>query len=136
VSAELSQDEFHGALKRLLVLASMADEEIDPEEVERLQKAYRTLTALELTESDLFDELSELQNRPVTADEMIRSLAPRLDWDRKQTLLKAVIVVSTADRAVKDEERLFIESVASALAQDPQELERLIRAVEFDPEAP
>ena len=135
MAPELTLNEFNGALRRLLVLACAADDVIEPAEVEMLQKVFRSLAGSDLTESDLMDELSELQGHPVGISEYVSSVARRLSWDRKQTLLKAAILVATADGTVQDEEGVLVESVASALAQDSKELDRLIKAVQYKPKS-
>jgi uncharacterized tellurite resistance protein B-like protein len=132
VSHELTPQEFQRAVKRLLVLATTADEEIEPDEVQMLETVYRNVTGAEMDESDLFDELSELQSHPVRVDVFVRALAGRMTWDQKQTLLKAVLLVSGADHGLQDDERLLIENIASALAEDAAELDRLLSAAEYD----
>src|SRR5207244_7523490 len=56
-----SQAELRQAIRRLLVLMAMGDGTIHPSEVRILQKIYLHATGVELSESDLLDEISDIQ---------------------------------------------------------------------------
>src|SRR5437870_3008121 len=92
-----SQAELRGAIRRLLVLMAMGDGTIHPSEVRILQKIYLHATGEELSESDLLDEISEIQMHGADLESYLVSLTPSLGDEGRRDLVRAGILLGAAD---------------------------------------
>jgi tellurite resistance protein len=114
------------AVRRLLVLMTMSDGAIEPAEVRLLQRIYRKTTGAEIDESDLLDEISEVQQHGTGLDGYLVSLAPVLGDRGRHEILRAAILLAGSDGAITARERKVLGVVARGLEVGEDELQALV----------
>ncbi|QDT38202.1 TerB family tellurite resistance protein [Stratiformator vulcanicus] len=112
---------YQEAMKSVMVEMMRADGEIDADEISTIQKIYRKLTGQELTPDDV------LSHEPSESFlEELEAIAPQMNNEGKEKVIKAAYYVAAADGVFADEERDFIVEVADAIDMSRAHLKGVI----------
>jgi tellurite resistance protein len=115
-----------GALLRVLIGVTAADE-LDAEEgIASLRDSYRGLVGRELDEAELLAERERTRASGVAWLEAARELGRTLGEDDKRTVLGAAFAVAVADGFVLEEEDRVLATLAAALGLSEAEYRQLV----------
>jgi uncharacterized membrane protein YebE (DUF533 family) len=89
--------EFIEHTKRVMILAALADGEVDDREAEAITRIYRDLSGAELTGPELRREVALARQAGVTAPEYAGRFAETLNEHGKEMVLRSVMLVLGAD---------------------------------------
>jgi tellurite resistance protein len=115
-----------GCIRRVLLAIMIADDDVDPDEIETLRSVYQKITGQGVTAEALQDEALQMKAAGVTLATCVGPLAYGLDDRAKERVLAAAFAVATADGFVLDEEDEMLASVARALGMQDVEYQSAI----------
>jgi uncharacterized tellurite resistance protein B-like protein len=107
--------EFQKALKRIMVLVMLADGKIDDAEVEAVVGIYNKSAREPITEEEVRNEVKLVMKEHADVASCLAKVAPHLNDNGKEMLVKAAFLVAGADNDVADQERAIITEIAGAL---------------------
>lgn len=122
--------DFHGAVKRIMILMMLADGVIEPEEVRAIQITFKRLAKIELSAEEVEQEvqLAKKDGRGIT--EFLSVLALVLSKEGKAMIIKAAYLIAASDGALHDDEKVLILNIARCLQMDKSEMQRAINSLE------
>jgi tellurite resistance protein len=107
--------EFRKAMRRILVLMMLADGVVEDSEIEAIQQIMGKLEGKPITRSDIEAEVKRAQTDSDGIEEYCKSMAGYLNDSGREMVVKAAILVASADGRVDESERLALATIASAL---------------------
>ncbi len=125
-SSELSEVDkhalFHEAVLMTLARATSADTNIEPIEVETVQKVVERVTGAKISDAEIrVAAKSELfQKNPL--DKCLKQVAPKLDTEHRVGIVNALQEVIKSDVRISPWEVEYFDNVVAALGVKPSEL--------------
>ena len=120
-SSEEAQEElYEKVLLTILALASKADANVHPLEIETIQRIMLRETGQELTEADIRKAMADMFES-ANIRKYLRRVQSRLNVENKSTILKALVDVIKSDTQINVLEIVFFNRVIDALRMTPAE---------------
>ena len=113
-------------LRSVLAAMIIADEHIDPEEIDVACRVYRDATGLEMKPDALRQAMHTLAAGDVNVEDTLAGLADPLDHQAKERILEAALDVASADGFVLEEEDTLLATVAAAMGVTEGQYRRLM----------
>jgi uncharacterized membrane protein YebE (DUF533 family) len=107
--------EFVEHLKRIMILAAVADGRADDEEVEAIREQYKTLSGATLGGADLERELALARNAGISPADYSRRFAGDLNEHGKEMVIKVVHKVLAAGGELGQDEQDLLSDLANAM---------------------
>lgn len=125
-SSEISEVDkhslFHEAVLMTLARATSADTNIDPVEVDTVQKVVERVTGAKITDAEIrVAAKSELFEKN-TLDKCLKQIAPKLDSEHRVGIVAALLEVIRSDVRVSPWEVEYFDKVVAALGVKPHEV--------------
>jgi tellurite resistance protein len=106
---------FFVAVKHVMIGMLLADGEIDDSEVMVLQEQYAQITGSQITEDDLREEIAVVRAEGRSPVELVQRLAPQLNDNGKEIVLRAAYAIANADGTVGADEQILLEQIGNGL---------------------
>ena len=106
---------YFSAARDIMISIAMADGKIGDNEFERIINSFEKLTQIKLGKEDLLDAIRNLKIREHSLSEITEEIAPYLNDQGKETVLRAAIAISKADGAIQEEELNLLHSLSGDL---------------------
>ncbi len=113
-SAEI-EAEFQRAIKRAMVLMTLADGQVQDAEMQTMASIFGKIVGRELNEQDLRDEVKLAQTEDQTIADYLRAVSPYVNNSGKEMIIKAMFHVAAADGVFEDAEKKLLADTAKAL---------------------
>ena len=107
--------EFHGAVRRVMVLMMLADGVIDEAEITTICEIYQRIAEQPLSPERVREEAAVAQREGLGVHQYLASLVGSLNDAGKEMVVKAAHFVAAADGGVTDDERQLLSEVGKAL---------------------
>ena len=114
-AAAKEEAQFHKAMRRVLVLMMLADGIVEDSEIEAIQQIMSKLEEHQVTRADIEAEVKLAHADSDGIEEYCKSMAGYLNDSGREMVVKAAILVASADGRVDESERLALATIASAL---------------------
>jgi tellurite resistance protein len=118
--------EFRPAVLRIMLLMMMVDGRIDVSEQRMILDLNRRLTGRSIPLAAIDAHLDAVRAGPRTAADYARKIAPLLNDQGKEMVLKAAFAVAVADHEVADSERTLLHEIGRALAMSAAQIRDVI----------
>jgi tellurite resistance protein len=112
---EKSRAEFIEHLKRLMILAALADGRVDPAEIDAIRKTYEGLSGTTLSVPEIEREISLARQAKITPADYTLRFAGNLTDRAKELVIKSVHPVLVADGEMGPDEHDLLNNLAHAL---------------------
>ena len=106
---------YFSAARDIMISIAMADGKIGDHEFERIINSFEKITQIKLGKEDLLDAIRNLKIREHSLSEITEEIAPYLNDQGKETVLRAAIAISKADGAIQEEELNLLHSLSDDL---------------------
>jgi uncharacterized tellurite resistance protein B-like protein len=106
---------FFVAVKQVMIGMLLADGRIDDDEVLMLQSQFLELTGAQITEQDLREEITEIENSGSNPLELVGGLASGLNDSGKETVIRAAYAIALADGEFDATEVAMLQEVGKSL---------------------
>ena len=106
---------YFSAARDIMISIAMADGKIGDNEFERIINSFEKITQIKLGKEDLLDAIRNLKIREHSLSEITEEIAPYLNDQGKETVLRAAIAISKADGAIQEEELNLLHSLSGDL---------------------
>ncbi len=103
------------AMKQVMIAMLLADGVIDDEEVKELQATYQDLSGVEVTEQDLREEITVIEQQGSGAVELISQLSGGLNDKGKEMVITAAYQIAQADGHVDESELQLLNAIAGKM---------------------
>lgn len=107
--------EIYRCARQLMVAMMMVDGDNADEEIVAIAGIYKALFGLELTRSQIMEEVEELASGAPPILDYVAGMAPYLNSDGKEALFRAALYVSAADGTLAPEEAQLLQGIAASL---------------------
>jgi tellurite resistance protein len=106
---------YFSASRDIMISIALADGKIESSEVDQIMNSLEEVTQLKLEKADLLDAIEEIkiQNYPIS--KIAKEIAPYLNDQGKETVLRGAIKISKADGVVQYEEFKLLHSLSDDL---------------------
>ena len=120
---------FHAAVRRTMVLMSLADGVVTPQEVATIQHVFGSIVQRPISDQEVLAEVTAAQadGRPVGA--FLAGMAPTLNDVGKGMVIRAAYMVAAADGQFQAEEQQLMTDIGRALQMTPEHLRGVIDAI-------
>ncbi|MBA3391163.1 MAG: TerB family tellurite resistance protein [Deltaproteobacteria bacterium] len=106
---------FRGAMRRVLVLMMLADGVVEQSEIEAIQSILGKLEDREVPREEIDGEVSRAQIDATDIEHYCRSMAGYLNDSGREMVIKAALLVASADGNFDQSEREALAAIATAL---------------------
>lgn len=114
-SEEGAEAEFRIAMRRVLVLMLLADGVVDESEIEAIQAILGKLEDRDVERSEIEDEIAKAKAAPDDLAQYCKTMAGSLNDAGREMVVRAALLVATADGSFDDSERDALAKMATAL---------------------
>ncbi len=118
--------EFHRGLKRVMIEMLLADGVVDDNEVSVACGLYKDVAGHEISDADFRSEIETAQTDGQNVTEYLASLAPVLNDQGKELVMKGALLISAADGEFQPEEQRLVAEWAAALGISKAHLNGII----------
>jgi tellurite resistance protein len=113
--ADAEEAEFQKAMRRVLVLMMLADGVVEESEIEAIQTILGKLEDRVISRGEVEREISAAKSADMNIEKYCKGMAGYLNDAGREMVVKAAILVASADGNFDDKERDALASIASAL---------------------
>jgi len=106
---------YFSAARDIMISIAMADGKIGDNEFEKIINSFEKITQIKLEKADLLEAIRNLKIREHTLSEITKAVAPYLNDQGKETVLRAAITISKADGVIQEEELNLLQALADDL---------------------
>ena len=106
---------YFSAARDIMISIAMADGKIGNDEFEKIINSFEEITQIKLEKSDLLDAIRNIKMREHSISQISKEIAPYLNDQGKETVLRAAITISKADNFIQDEEINLLHSLSEDL---------------------
>jgi tellurite resistance protein len=114
-SQKREEAEFRQAMRRVLVLMMLADGVVEDSEIEAIQGILGKLENRTVERSEIESELAKAKSAPGDLSVYCKSMAGSLNDAGREMVVRAALLVATADGKFDDSERDALAKMATAL---------------------
>ncbi len=122
-------DQLEQGMKRALVLMMIADDAIDDEEIWAIQRVYRNMMEIELSEGDIRAEASAAAADGRALREVLAGLADDINHDGKEAMISAAFMVAAMDGHVTSPELDLLAELGAALDMTPAQVQSVVEGL-------
>jgi uncharacterized tellurite resistance protein B-like protein len=127
------EDQFRQAVRQAMAAVAVADGHVERIELAAMRRVCAEVFQQELAEAELEEAIAEARAKGNGLGAWLRSLAPHLNDQGKELVIRAALAVATADGAIHERESTVIGTIAQALHVSQAHLRGLVAEV-IDPE--
>lgn len=135
VAREEMRTHFCETLKQVMVQVLLADERVEDAEIETARNIFRKVGGQELGDEELRAEIRTAEASPEQTLERLREIAAMLGDESKETIIKAALLVASADGQIDVEERELIQHIAAAINMSPAHMRGVLAEMHAADEA-
>jgi len=106
---------YFSAARDIMISIAMADGKIGNDEFEKIINSFEEITQIKLEKSELLDAIRNIKMREHSISQISKEIAPYLNDQGKETVLRAAITISKADNFIQDEEINLLHSLSEDL---------------------
>jgi len=106
---------YFSASRDIMISIALADGKIENSEINQIINSFEEVTQINLKKSDLLDAIEEIKTRNYPISKIAEAIAPYLNDQGKETVLRAAISISKADGVVQGEELKLLHSLSDDL---------------------
>ena len=114
-NADRQEAEFRQAMRRVLALMSLADGHVDDSEIDAIAVILGRLEDREVTRAEIEAELARAREAKIDIEHYCQEMAGYLNDAGREMVVKAALLVASADGTFDDAERSALAKIASAL---------------------
>ena len=114
-SQKREEAEFRQAMRRVLVLMMLADGVVEESEIQAIQEILGKLEKRTIERSEIESEIAKAKSAPNDVSHYCKSMAGSLNDAGREMVVRAALLVATADGKFDDTERDALAKVAAAL---------------------
>jgi tellurite resistance protein len=114
-SADSAESEFRQAMRRVLALMSLADGHVDDSEIDAIATILGQLEDREVPRAEIEAELERARAARTDIEDYCREMAGYLNDAGREMVIKAAVLVASADGNFDDAERAALAKMAGAL---------------------
>lgn len=114
--------EFERAVRRVMVLVTLADGEVDDAEIATMARIHASLTGHEIREETLRRETRQAAREGRDVAAYLADVAPYLNDNGKELIVKAAMMTARADGHVDQAEMRLVREAAAALGMSAAHL--------------
>ena len=103
------------AARDIMISIALADGKIGNTEFEQIINSFEKITQIKLEKTVLLDAIRNLKMREHSISQISEAIAPYLNDQGKEIVLRAAITISKADGAIQDEELNLLHSLSDSL---------------------
>lgn len=132
IQEQAFQSQFELAIKQVMILMALADGVVEDTEIAIMASIYQQLSGGEISEENLRHEvdLSSRDNRGVT--DYLKEVGPFLNDQGKETVIKAMFLVATADGVFDESEQKLLTEAAAPLELSRAHLKGILNDMTSD----
>ena len=124
------ETEYQRAIKRVMILMTIADGKVDDEEIKSMISIYGSVANRTLDEQALREELLDAQEEDQAVAGYLESIVPYLTDDGKALIVKAAFFIAAADGVVDEQEKKRLMETAAALQLSRSRLDEILAELE------
>jgi tellurite resistance protein len=121
--------EFRVAIKRTMILMSLADGTIDDKEISMISSLYGKLAGAQLSEEEVRAEVAQVQQAGHTLTGYLHDVVGVLNDPGKELIVRAAFLVAAADGEFQDEEKQLLVEIGKALQMSGAHLNGVISSM-------
>jgi tellurite resistance protein len=106
---------YFSAARDIMISIAMADGKIGDNEFDKITNSFEKITQIKLEKADLLEAIRSLKMREHSISQITEEIAPYLNDQGKETVLRAAITISIADGVIQDEELNLLHSLSDDL---------------------
>lgn len=103
------------AARDIMISIALADGKIENSEINQIIALFEEVTRIILPKEDLLSSIEEIKTSNYDVSKIAKGIAPFLNDQGKETVLRAAIAISKADGVIQDEELDLLHSLADDL---------------------
>lgn len=132
IQEQAFQSQFELAIKQVMMLMALADGVVEDTEIAMMASIYQQLSGGEISEENLRQDvdLSSRDNRGVT--DYLKEVGPFLNDQGKETVIKAMFLVATADGVFDESEQKLLTEAAAPLELSRAHLKGILNDMTSD----
>ncbi len=123
--------EYQIAIKRVMIEMMLADKVIDDSEMKMIKNIYYRIANTNLSDEEIRQEISNVENSPEDFFQYLTSLAGKLNDTGKESVITAALYVAFADGEFVKEEKATILNIGYALGMHKKDIQCLIKCFEW-----
>jgi tellurite resistance protein len=135
---EVEREKFEAAylsgMKRVMVQVMLADGEIQPAEVQLLRGIYKNVANRVLGQQEIDAEVDALRAQKADPFFYLGNLGEMLNEDGKVRVLRAAVLVATADGSLQASEQQLLAKIARALSLGESKFRQVVNEVLGQPQ--
>ena len=128
-STQQVNNEFHDAMKRVLVQTMMSKGTINESQLASTQQIYSEIVGRQVSAREIQDEVTVIQADGISADRYLGQFARSLTADSKRMVLDAAYCVALADGGIDAAEQATIEQFGQALLLSREEFVQIMESI-------
>ena len=110
------ESEYEKALKNILCLMILADEEVDTAEIKMVSNIFQNLTKnKKFSENQINKIIKNIKQENLTVEDYLKKVCPYLNDGHRELIIKAMYLVAGADGHLDDKESELLMQTAAVL---------------------
>ena len=106
---------YFSASRDIMISMALADGKIENSEIEQILNSFKKITQIKLEKSDLLDAIENIKIQNYSISKIAAAIAPYLNDQGKEKVLRAAVDISKADGVIQDEELVLLHSLSDDL---------------------
>lgn len=124
-----NQSEFDYALRKILVMMMLRDDSVALEEIYESKSIVRQLTGKEASDIEVQEIVDAINASDETIEDFFTNIAGRMDENEKMILLRAAVILASADGDIHEEEKILLHQCADAFGISNSQLNAIIEKI-------
>lgn len=121
-----SRKEFNSVLKSTMALMVLADGKVEDDEINSMVQIFSNFSDDEPTAEEMRTVVEEMQNSDTNISDFTRGQADKFNTDGKSLLIRASLMIASADGEMSEKEKEGIFAMANGLGLTQQEFDAII----------
>ncbi|MBK8979349.1 MAG: TerB family tellurite resistance protein [Planctomycetes bacterium] len=130
------QGEFESSLRRVMLLTMLADGRVGAKEIATIVRVFEQITSRHVAPDDLLTEAEELRSDKRTMQQHLEAIAPMLNAQGQELVIRAVLAVAAADGEVDETEMRTVAEIAQGLGMMPAHFRGLLAEIRDESTSP
>lgn len=118
--------EFERAVKRVLALMMLADGDVHPDEIATMVNIATKVTGHPVSEAAVQQEISLAQHEAMEITEYLGNVAPFLNDEGKETIVRGAVLMAASDGEFQEEERMLLGQIGQGLQMSSAHLKGVV----------
>lgn len=124
-----AQSLIHEAIRRTMVLVSLADGSVDDAEVETIRQLYAQLSGTEMSHNEIHAEVESLQRSGADIEHALGDITHMLNEHGKELVVRAALMVAAADGTFDAGEQALIQQIAQVLQMSAAHINGIVASM-------